>query len=184
MMMRISKNKYFGSLRSLLLLGLLFASGMALANAQTKELTSEEAPRDVEVVSRSTDLAAIDPGTGFQPFQTSVNFNQAPLSNASLVDVATVPAGKRLVIEFVSVNAQIPAGQRMTGISLMAPRQFYLLVNEQPPSAGGDAIFRAVQQLRLYASSGSTVQIGVFRSGNSGTGQFQVALSGYFEDAP
>jgi hypothetical protein len=154
------------------------------AHAQTKDLSNDLAPSTTEIINQSEPVAALDPGPGFKPFQTTVTFTQQQLVNVSTVNLVTVPAGKRLVIEFVTVTAQVPPGQRIAAFNLFAGAGIYsLLVNEQPTTVSGDAIFRAAQQLRLYADPNTQVQMFIARSSTAGIGQYQVALSGYFEDA-
>jgi hypothetical protein len=183
--MKLSKHTFSGSVRLLMLLGLLIVAAPLVANAQTKDLSNDSAPSAGEITNQSDVVTAIDPGDGFQPFQTMVVFNQQPGFNSSQVDILTVPTGKRLVIEFVTVNTQLPSGQRAVSFQLVpgGGAAFFLLVNEQPAAVNGDAIFRAAQSLRLYANPGTLVRINLGRSSSLGIGQYQVAVSGYLEDA-
>jgi hypothetical protein len=137
-------------------------------------------------------LPVFDANDGRQPFQSSASSIQEG-TNVSMVTVATVPAGKRLVIEFVSATGQLPPGQHVAAwqITTIAPptggATHDLLVNEQPPFVNGDALFRTSQQVRLYANSGSTVgdvRVGFSRSSSVGIGQFHVTISGYLVDVP
>jgi hypothetical protein len=108
----------------------------------------------------------------------------------STVSVAIVPAGKRLVIEFISATGQVPAGQHVVAwqINTIAPpfggAVHDLLVHEQPAFVNGDALFRASQQVRLYANPGSEVRALLTRDDSVGQGQFTVTISGYLVDVP
>jgi len=138
-------------------------------------------------------LPVVDANDARQPFQASTSSIQDG-TNVSTVTVATVPAGKRLVIEFVSATGQVPAGQHVAAmqITTIAPptggHTHELLVNGQPPFVNGDALFRASQQVRLYADPGSTggadVRAHFIRSGIEGQGQFSVTISGYLVNVP
>jgi hypothetical protein len=44
----------------------------------------------------------------------NVFLNQHGMSNQMDVAVFTVPAGKRLIIDYLSLSARVPAGERVT----------------------------------------------------------------------
>lgn len=180
--MKRSNKNISGSVRLLILLGLLIIAAPLAANAQTKDQRNESATNAAGIVEQSETVAAVDPGPGFKPFQTVTFFTQQPGVALSPVSIVIVPAGKRLVIEFINYTGQVPAGQRVVAFNLAAFGGAYsFLVNEQPAMSNGDVIFRAAQQLRLYVEN-SAVQTLVVRSSAVGTATYQVAISGYFED--
>lgn len=123
-----------------------------------------------------------------QPFQNSASDTQEPGTNGSLITIATVPVGKRLVIEFLSASAQMPPGQHLVvcQINTIAPPfgglTHELLINEQPNFVNGDALFRASQQVRLYADPGSNVRALMTRDSSAGQALFLATLSGYLVD--
>lgn len=124
-----------------------------------------------------------------QPFQAGASITQAG-TNVSLLDIATVPTGKRLVIEFISATGQVPVGQHVELMEINTVTDPFgglthqLLVHAQPPAVIGDSLFRANQQLRLYANAGSQVKALFRRSSNAGNGVFVVTISGYLVDVP
>ena len=123
---------------------------------------------------------------GRQPFQAAANGTQNG-TNVSTLGVANVPAGKRLVIEFISVSAQVPPGQHLELAQVLTNQGsggiFHdLLIHEQPDAVIGDALFRAVHDLRLYANGGTQVQLVVRRSSGLGLATFGVSISGYLVD--
>jgi hypothetical protein len=119
-----------------------------------------------------------------QPFQAGTSFTQSG-TNVSLVNIATVPAGHRLVIEFVSASGQVPLGQHVELIHINTSTDPFggathdLLVNEQPPAVSGDALFRASQQVKLYANAGTQVKALFRRSSILGDAAFGVTISGH-----
>jgi hypothetical protein len=125
-----------------------------------------------------------------QPFQNWASDTQADGTNGSTITIATVPAGKRLVIEFLSAVAQMPAGQHLVvcQINTIAPPfgglTHELLINQQPAFVNGDALFRASQQVRLYADPGSQVRALMTRDSSQGQALFLATLSGYLVDVP
>lgn len=180
--MKRSNKNISGSAHLLILLGLLIIAAPLAANAQTKDQRNESATNAAGIVEPSETVAAVDPGPGFKPFQTVVSITQQQGVAISQANVVTVPAGKRLVIEFVNYTGQVPSGQRVVAFNLVTFGAGYsFLVNEQPAMANGDVIFRAAQQLRLYVEN-SAVGMIVVRSSAAGTATYQVAISGYFED--
>ena len=123
---------------------------------------------------------------GQQPFQAAANGTQNG-TNVSTINVANVPAGKRLVIEFISVSAQVPPGQHLELAHVLTNHGsggvFHdLLIHPQPNAVIGDAIFRAVHDLRLYANGGTQVQLVVRRNSSIGLATFGVSISGYLVD--
>lgn len=119
-----------------------------------------------------------------QPFQAGIGITQSG-TNVSLTDVATVPAGYRLVIEFVSARGQVPPTQHVELMEIITSTDPFggatheLLVNAQPPAVIGDALFRASQQVRLYANPGTKVQALFRRSSSAGNATFVMTISGY-----
>jgi hypothetical protein len=122
-----------------------------------------------------------------QPFQNATNSVQSG-TNVSVATIATVPAGKRLVIEFVSMTGQVPPGQHVELLQITTVAgtsggiTHDLLVNPQPDAVIGDALFRASQQVRLYANAGTQVQALFRRSSSAGNATFEATLSGYLVD--
>ena len=139
-------------------------------------------------------LPVFDAQDARQPFQASASSIQEAGTNGSTVTVATVPAGKRLVIEFVSATGQLPPGQQVVAwrINTIAPptggQTHELLINAQPPFVNGDALFRASQQVRLYADPGATAGADVralfTRNTSAGQALFLMTISGYLVNVP
>lgn len=122
-----------------------------------------------------------------QPFQKTAVGTQNG-TNASTLTIATVPAGKRLVIEFISVSGQVPPGQHVEFFHLdtvagpFGAASHDLLVNAQPDAVIGDALFRASQQVRVYADTGTQVSVMVRRNSNAGSASYGATISGYLVD--
>jgi hypothetical protein len=119
-----------------------------------------------------------------QPFQVGAGITQSG-TNVSLIDIATVPAGHRLVIEFISTIGQVPPGQHVELMEIITVTDPFggatheLLVNAQPPAVSGDFLFRASQQVKLYANAGSQVKALFRRSTSAGNATFGVTISGF-----
>ena len=118
----------------------------------------------------------------FTPFQAVANSTQSG-NNVSTVTVATVPAGKLLIIEYVSMAAQVPPGQHaeimeITTSAGLGGISFPFVIHAQPAAVIGDSLFRTNQDLRLYAAAGTTVSALFRRSSGAGTATYQVAISG------
>lgn len=118
-----------------------------------------------------------------QPFQAAANSTQSGY-NVSTVDIATVPAGYRLAIEFVSMVGQVPPTQHVEILQILTVTDpsggIYhdLLVNPQPAAVIGDALFRASQEVKLYANPGTTVSALFRRNSSAGDATFGVTISG------
>jgi hypothetical protein len=122
-------------------------------------------------------------GDALQPFQAAANSTQSGY-NVSTVDIATVPAGHRLAIEFVSMVGQVPPTQHVEILEILTSTDpvggvsHQLLINAQPAAVIGDAIFRASQEVRLYANPGTTVRALFRRNSSVGDATFGVTISG------
>ena len=106
----------------------------------------------------------------------------------------TVPAGKRLVIEFVSVRTFVlPPGQKLfveVGVSdgqttydiNLAPT----LVGTFTVGTGGNQGDRSAisQQTRFYANAGETVRAFAQKNDDLGAGQATITVMGYLVDVP
>jgi hypothetical protein len=121
-----------------------------------------------------------------QPFQAGTLVS---VPNGQLLGVAvvtTVPAGKRLVIEFVSALVFVPAAQHVVELSLQSPPGSYSHYLTPVPLGrnGLNDEFVASQSLRLYANAGQRVQVAVSRTGSNGPASALVSLSGVLVDVP
>jgi hypothetical protein len=100
-----------------------------------------------------------------------------------------VPAGKRLVIEHVSVSAKLPFGQNLLveiETTVDGRRARHFLVPAWPDYArftGVDMdLVRLRQSIRAYADGGANVRAIAARTGNWGAGSAAVTISGYLLD--
>jgi hypothetical protein len=127
-----------------------------------------------------------------QPFQ---DFNSidlvAPFGNTERV-LFTVPTDKRLVIEFISLLALMPADQKSTvtlrtfindGHPSTSFGKSFLVLTAQGTFNATD-IYTASQPVRIYADPGTEVFFLVSRTSGTGSAQYQVCISGYFVDVP
>jgi hypothetical protein len=141
--------------------------------------------RSAPVLTRDVDNPAL------QPFQNS----QVISTPAGLLGgdgTFTVPAGKRLVIEFLSFQGSWPAGQATTRLFIgvcnsgggQCQTEFFLPAISQGPDFGGNSLFAASSPMRLYADPGTDVTVSVRRNATAGTGLAVVAISGYLVDLP
>ena len=121
-----------------------------------------------------------------QPF--TYNAGDAWIGNAPNISFYfTVPGGKRLVIEQVSVSAHLTASttQKLSAevqIFNGSPFTFYRFVGTD----AGQNDFVASSQVRCYADAGTSVALLVTRSDTSvgGVNFGEVSLSGYLIDTP
>jgi len=109
----------------------------------------------------------------------------------------TVPAGKRLVIEFVSVSTFVlPPGQKLfvdVEVVDVSDGQTTYDINLAPTlvgtftvGAGGNQGDRSAisQQTRLYANAGDTVRGFAQKNDAVGAGQATITVMGYLVDVP
>lgn len=113
-----------------------------------------------------------------EPFQASVNFRMPQGTEGANASV-NVPAGKRLVIEYVSGISFPPAGQNalfsiFTGIKGQTTNTEHVLpTNKQFGNA-----FVTGEDLRLYADPGSSVMLRLDRDSPTGECTGRLSFSG------
>ena len=92
----------------------------------------------------NTPLPVVD--VGGQP----VNVFNTVTSESNQVDnqVFTIPAGKRLRIDYVSARGVVPAGDSVSGIHVNLPVVHAFVVTAQGLNVNGRSVFTAAQSLR------------------------------------
>lgn len=129
---------------------------------------------------------ASDEFAGKTPVQVFKHYE--PLGFDLFTTLYTVPAGKRLVIEYVTINTDIPINSGAfafitTQVGSTTAR-FYVPTSFQSLFNGGTtAIFEGQQITRLYADAGTAVGYEVHRSTGAGPAENEISFSGYLVDA-
>jgi hypothetical protein len=116
------------------------------------------------------------------PFQTSVDLN-LPVGAGGQNASFQVPAGKRLVIEYVSGEAFMPTGQKclfsiFTSLAGQSTPTRHLLETVSFGKFGAPDYFRTAQVVRLYADPGTGVMLRADRDLTTGTATARMSLSG------
>jgi hypothetical protein len=109
------------------------------------------------------------------------------MSQSFAADIATVPMGKRLVIETVSYYGVVAPGE-------MGYVQFFattgnIQVNHTIPSQklfsqGTADRIGGIVAARMYADGGTTITAGFFRGGATGSESVNVNVTGYLVNVP
>jgi hypothetical protein len=143
---------------------------------------------NINVVNTPTVRDADNPTR--QPFQTGTGLHMDQGVGETGFDFTTVPAGKRLIIDYVSVFGIMPTGEKLVSaeILLIQPDhvsylQSFFRISAQGADYFGD-YFVASDQVRLYADPGTTVRAHVRRDDASGAAQVSFLISGHFVDLP
>ena len=164
-------------LRPLALRGLaaaLLALGMLIVVAPAEAQTRPALVRDVD-------------NGALQPFRGLININLAAGETFKVINGPVVPAGKRLVIENVSVWAFMAnSADNVTGVWLTvpiaSPATFALMdpaPGERKTLAGGSAIAAYNRLVKLYYNPGETVQGQVYFDGTAGQKIVNIFLNGH-----
>jgi hypothetical protein len=105
-------------------------------------------------------------------------------SGSQLVDLLTVPDGKRFVLEDYSGHANLPIGQGLTlvPVHLGLGNEVDVTPAFTGTSAGGGDEFSWGRTARAYAEAGTTVSVGAQRSGTANDASVTVFISGYLVD--
>jgi len=136
-----------------------------------------------EAQTRPALVRDVDNGA-LQPFRDHIFISVAAGEIFKLVNGPVVPAGKRLVIENVSVWASTPLDVEITGVWLqVAGVSTFALMDPNSTErrdSGASAISAYNRTVKLYYNPGETIQGQVFFKGLSGTKQVNIYLNGYY----
>jgi hypothetical protein len=140
--------------------------------------TPDTVPTPSAVVTRDRDNRA------FQPMQVVVGIALDVLFGQATA--ITVPANKRLIIEFLDGRAEVPPGQTIIHVRVIAESggesaEHCYGAQLQGSSEGADN-FTFNHATLAYADPGTDVIVIVNRSDTAGFGSAQVALTGHFVD--
>ena len=147
--------------------------------------TAMPSPMPVTVQNTPLPVKAAD-NPAFQPYEQSLSANAA--SNNSYAQVTfPVPAGKRLVVELVTIVINLPPGQYPQFIDVNSHE---LAPPTVPISFVNQSLFSVTQPMRFYAGAGTPtggtfnngVVVAVLRSGTTGNWGYNVSISGYLVD--
>ncbi len=119
-----------------------------------------------------------------QPFAFDSFCALVPGSDVCVV-LFSIPAGKRLVIESITVEVSGPTGQkgRADIFTTVAGTSHGFRLSLAPVGTfSGQDIMDGTHPLRLYADPTSTVSLRGFRNSTSGDGAFAGSVSGYLVD--
>ncbi len=98
----------------------------------------------------------------------------------------SIPAGKRLVVEFISVTVSLVSGQNVVDVFLTSTLDgndipFRIAVNSNPSFPTSPFTHAIDKQVRIYADG---LSVSIARSPASGSASFKVLVSGYLVDLP
>ncbi len=130
-----------------------------------------------------------------QPFQSSVIVDLKATVFEAAADLAKVPTGKLLVIEYISAAVTLPPGQNLRRIIIgpnlpsidgksVVQGQHFVVIAPQGTDQGNNQLFTVGQAVRLYSTPFLPVKVEVQRNSGGLNGAAQVSLSGYLVDAP
>lgn len=124
------------------------------------------------------------------PYTSQVFLSWTPGNNVASADFSAVPAGKRLVLEYVAAEGSIPQGQQFFML-IQSPAVngfvYPLVVTKQASFAFGPTdIYTTSQPVRIYIEPGTTFRALANRNdttGGAGT-DIIVSVTGYLVDVP
>lgn len=162
----------------------VFRSDVASASEKiSSTFVSNDAANPVPMVEQKP--TAGDPGRSAFAYFESSEWGNSSSPHAEF----TVPAGKRLVIESVSVQADLPTGQNMLSAAVQAQVNGKLQDYFMAPTFTGlerlnlNRNYVASQQTTLYADAGTTVSVFAIRDSiATGGGHFNVSVQGHLID--
>jgi hypothetical protein len=126
-----------------------------------------------------------------QPFSKEVLIDLTPTNFFAETPLTTVPAGKVLVVEYVSAACYLPAGQFVRGFAIgEAPINsgfsfnHLLLPVKIDTAPADDRIYVVNQLMKYYVTEGKTVSLFAERPTSTGSFSCSGSVSGHFIDLP
>jgi hypothetical protein len=122
-----------------------------------------------------------------QPVNYSATVSVPDMSQSFAADIATVPMGKRLVIETISYYGVVAPGE--TGYVQFFATTGNSQVNHTIPSQklfsqGTADRIGGIAAARMYADGGTTITAGFFRGASTGSESVNVNVTGYLVNIP
>jgi hypothetical protein len=125
-------------------------------------------------------------------FQECLEQNLNPAFDVPLNFVTRIPAGKRLVIELVTAQVLVPAGERarlrlMTYLGTVA-YNFDLMLTSQGQLGGQQEVLVGTHAIRVHAdkdpdsAANHDFQVNVYRDNATTPGHALICVSGYLVD--
>lgn len=134
-------------------------------------------------------LKVRDADNGQQPFQRSAPLSLSVGTSLSFLGAFAVPAGKRLVIESVSVRVDLDSADSPDSIGLQTTAAgfnnlHYILVSKQGSSSNGRSTYVGTHSFRVYADPETVIGLLVARNNSGATAIATLTVSGYLVDVP
>ena len=133
-------------------------------------------------------LAVVSDPAALEPFQAEIDFSIND-GDAGASGSFTVPAGKRLVIEYASASVSLPLGQRLDFVQVITASASgptvsasHFLTPVFVTDDNTNSEVAAAQELRLYADPSTTVSVRTARNSLSGPGSAIISISGHLVD--
>jgi len=158
------------------------------ASINVGQAVGAQGPQNVNVINTPLPVKEVA-NPAFQPFQAQGAAAVGADEGSANFVLTTVPAGKRLVIEYGEAEGWFADGTKMTAIiatTVGGVTIYHKLVMFDQGIQSGSLTFVAAQPMRLYADPGTTVN-GIVSRGDGyppGGGGWGVTISGYFVDIP
>ncbi len=122
----------------------------------------------------SVAIAAAQPSSEEEVNILAETFDQ---TNQVDLQVFTVPAGKQLIIEYVSLRARVPAGETVNSALLNLPHVHFFVVAAQG-TIGNQSFFTAAQNTRIVIGAGQRVVFRAERSNHGTTALVSATIAG------
>jgi len=121
-----------------------------------------------------------------EPFQQELDLTIGAANGATYASI-TVPSGKRLVIEYLSLFGSLSAGQKLN-VSVVTMvsgiRASYRPQLSTQDAGDGTISVSGSQVMRVYADAGTVVSFNALRNSSSGTCPLTVSISGHYITVP
>lgn len=159
------------------------AGNVSVTNTPTVNLASGATVGINNDASRPVPIQDVDRPTA-QPFKQTSQLTFDPGFALAMGGQFSVPAGKRLVIECVTVIAEVPLGQNVLYARIVNAGNALILTLTHPGNYAAGEVFVGTHRVFAVLEPGTQVQPSAFRDSGTAGGTMSMLISGYLVDVP
>jgi len=156
---------------------------VTLSNTASVQVSNKVA--DGPLLVRDVDVYARTPVEGFQ--QSTMQEN----TDFDSVTLYTVPVGKRLVVQHLSLGAESPSGQQFYAafaesldVNDVSEMRCFFKIDTQGASGFGTTFFQGTVEAPIYVNAGHRLKVSAIRNASTGSAIFTASFAGYLEALP
>jgi hypothetical protein len=161
---------------------IVLVSGAIPTAVQGRGNAIEISPLYVNNVEANSIQARDVPNIATEPFQIQLAVDLTEGVATANKTFTAIPAGKRFVIEYVSMRGYVQTEQKLQVWLKKGSYDYALVAHSQVSYPNGKEYFAASETVKIYFNAGESLTAFASRWNNTGNSQLIFTLSGYLVD--